>query len=671
MQINKKELNIKFIQKLMGKGFSPIILSILNRRGFSQTNDIVDFLYPVFERIDSPFYFKQIIKAYNRLDKAIINNEKILIYGDKDVDGTTSIALIYDFLKKLNINSVEWDLPLEDDAYGIVLDKLKYKDFNLLITVDCGISSSSEISYLNSIGIDTIVIDHHSPQENNVPEAYSIINPQNNEIYPVKEMSASGVSFIFILGYFFYKSNYFNKRIGLIFFENNKLCLNIYKNMIFIESHNLTTIPNPLDLKNNFNIDLIFVYKNKHFDLEENNVQTLDNIKSIHNKLDLYENESVKAQISLFNKIYNSIEEIQKIKKIYLIYSMFGLIADMMPLIKTNRIIVSEGLRYLRKSHSLMLKEMIKKLKLEQQFLGSTELSWKICPLLNASGRMGKADLTVKTLLNENDSYFIDQLILQNEERKRQSDIAYNLFTEYFDENSKDYKNNIAFFYSEKIAKGVTGITATKLSKENNNCPTIVASCDNDIFTGSVRGDTEYHLVEFLSEAKEILSQFGGHKAAAGFSLEKNNLKAFIEFLKLKSHLLMTNNENDKIISKQKTIDIDAEIPLEYLNIKLLQNISILEPFGQYNHNPVLYTKKIHIINYKIIGKNKDHLRITFSTNDSNLPTIVGLFWSKGKWFETYYDKDKTYNVVYKIEYNHFNGQVIPQLIIIDIEKSI
>ncbi len=665
MKIVKHPLDVDFIKKWIGKGIDPIILSILNRRGLKEDDDLFDFLSPLIENIFSPFLFKDIIISFKRIDKAIKKREKIIVFGDRDVDGTTSTVILIDFLKNLGAD-VEYDIPINDEPFGLNIDKFKSwesKNYKLCITVDCGITNIEEISYLNNIKIDTIIIDHHQPLIC-LPEAFSIINPKNEKKIKFNSIAACGVLFIFIFGYLYYKSKFFNKKIALIFNENNNLKIIVYENLIIIKSLCFKDFDKTTEREIDyyyFYDDNPLNYKNVLNSIPNVKIKILNSINNIYSNsvINVVDDIKIKSKISLFNELFKNIKNFENILKNYLPLVMLGTIADLMPLIKINRFFVYYGLSYLKKSNLNNFNMLFNQLNLDINEINSKDISWIICPILNSPGRMGDANITINFLNNNIKEDIITKIIKINDERKIKGDQAYSIFLKEINQNKLNYDNNLIFFYSDNIEIGITGITANKLSKISN-CPTIVAAQHGDYYTGSIRGDCNYHFVDFLEKGSNLLLQFGGHKQAAGFKFHKNNLENFKKFL----------INNSSLFSKIKNIEeinIDAEIPLKYLEYDLITKLNILEPFGIDNPNPILFTPSLKILNFLRIGKNKQHLKIFFETD--TVP-FIGLFWDQGEWFENFYKINNKYDVTYKLETNRYNGQIILQMMILDLKKS-
>jgi single-stranded-DNA-specific exonuclease len=171
---------------------------ILVQRGIQNFGQAKDYFRPQLSHLHNPWKMKDMAKAVNRILKAFDRNEKILVFGDYDVDGTTSVASMYSFIKKLH-NNVDFYIPHRyKEGYGVSkagIDFAKEHNFSLIITLDCGIKSVNLISYANTLGIDFIVCDHHLPDEI-IPDAVAILNPKQKDCdYPFKELCGCGVGF--------------------------------------------------------------------------------------------------------------------------------------------------------------------------------------------------------------------------------------------------------------------------------------------------------------------------------------------------------------------------------------------------------------------------------------------------------------------------------------------
>ncbi len=183
---------------------NPIIANILVQRGIDTFDKAKRFFRPSLTDLHDPFLMKDMDLAIQRIKQAISNQERMLIYGDYDVDGTTAVSIVYSYFKTLNQN-IEYYIPDRyKEGYGISkmgIDYAKEKGFSLIIALDCGIRSHELIDYANSLGVDFIICDHHLPGAT-IPKAKAVLNPKQSDCpYPYKELSGAGIGFKLVQGY--------------------------------------------------------------------------------------------------------------------------------------------------------------------------------------------------------------------------------------------------------------------------------------------------------------------------------------------------------------------------------------------------------------------------------------------------------------------------------------
>ena len=179
-------------------GVSKIVAHLLVLRGITTFDEAKLFFRPEFSHLHDPLLMKNMDKSVSRIETAIQDGERVLVYGDYDVDGTTSVAMMYTFLKK-HLKQIDYYIPDRyEEGYGISLkgiDYAKEHNYSLIIALDCGIRAINQVDYANKKDIDFIICDHHTPGDN-VPEAYAILNPKQKDCaYPYKELSGCGVGF--------------------------------------------------------------------------------------------------------------------------------------------------------------------------------------------------------------------------------------------------------------------------------------------------------------------------------------------------------------------------------------------------------------------------------------------------------------------------------------------
>ncbi len=185
-------------------GISKILTSLLVQRGIKTFEEARKFFRPSLDDLHDPFLMKDMDKAIDRIDAAINNKEKILVYGDYDVDGTTAVALVYSFLKN-HYDNVDFYLPDRyKEGYGISTQGVEYaaeNNIKLIIALDCGIKSKDKVTLAKSFGIDFIICDHHRPDDT-LPEAVAVLDPKRlDDDYPFDELSGCGIGFKLISGY--------------------------------------------------------------------------------------------------------------------------------------------------------------------------------------------------------------------------------------------------------------------------------------------------------------------------------------------------------------------------------------------------------------------------------------------------------------------------------------
>ncbi len=183
-------------------GLSPIVSQILTSRDILEIDDARRFLSPSLTDLHNPYLMKDMRKGVNRLVKAIRNRESIVIYGDYDADGITSVVILLKFLRRID-PSVSYHIPDRiGEGYSLnrtAIDRFKTKGISLIVTVDCGISDADEVAYAKGLGIDTIILDHHEVPPS-LPNAAAVINPHRTDCpFPFKDMAAVGIAFNFLI----------------------------------------------------------------------------------------------------------------------------------------------------------------------------------------------------------------------------------------------------------------------------------------------------------------------------------------------------------------------------------------------------------------------------------------------------------------------------------------
>ena len=403
---------------------SRLLSKVMLSRGFTDDAEVQKFLHPKLDELYDPFLINDMDIAVNRIMEACERKEKVTIYGDYDVDGITSIAVLKSFLLEQGMN-VDHYLPSRlEEGYGLNNDAIKKiyeQGTKLLITVDCGISAFNEIEYANELGIEVIVTDHHECPEK-LPNALAVLDPKREDsTYPFSSLAGVGVSF--------------------------KL------------------------------------------------------IQAISYKLNLDRKKYLK----------------------YLDIVCLGTVADIVPLLDENRIIVNYGLILMRQTRKVGLQELI--VASGYSKIDSTSISFGLAPRLNACGRMGKADLALELILTTDREEARKIALELNEINKERQEVEKRIISEAIEtiERDKLYENGIIVVNNENWHHGVIGIVASKIT-ETYYKPSILICMENGKGKGSGRSIEGFDLHGALSKCDDLLDKFGGHEMAIGLSIDESNL---------------------------------------------------------------------------------------------------------------------------------------------------
>ncbi len=501
----------------------PVTAQIFVSRGFSTLEEIHNYLYATLPNLYDPSLFADMDKAVDRIHKAMHNKENILIYGDNDVDGMTSTALLIEFFEKLKVN-VHFYIP--DSAINkrnIITDALQFALKNkcsLIITVDCGITAAKEIEELVKHNIDVIITDHHEPTSK-IPISIATLNPKLvNSTYPNRDITGVGVAFKLA------------HAITNSLIENNKIN------------------PSDIDLKD------------------------------------------------------------------YLDLVALGTISDMGALLDENRILVRYGLQQLRKTKRIGLVKLFDVCDIKMDFLSPVDIASKVAPRLNSLGRIADPRKGVKLLLIKDDvgaTNLAQELDLHNIERQKIERKASEEIDRYLRANLSLLNEKAIVLYSKKWHPGIIPIITARITKQYNR-PTMLIAIEDSIGKGSIRTIPEYPLLQVLKENEHLLINFGGHDFAAGLTIKEENIPALKKAFILSANKFLKDKD---IISK---IYLDAEIKFDDLTFDFMESLQLLEPFGNENPPPILYSDAKQIWSPKIVGKT--HLKMYLEQNERMLEGI-------------------------------------------------
>ena len=543
---------------------APVLARLLLRRGITTESAAKRFFRPQLTDLINPFLMKDMDLAVDRLNDAIGRKERILVYGDYDVDGCTAVALVYKFLQQFYSN-IDYYIPDRyDEGYGISEKSINHAHetgVSLIIILDCGIKAIKEIAYAKSLGIDFIICDHHVPDET-LPDAVAILNPKrNDDSYPFKHLCGCGVGFKFMQG--FARSN------GIPFSQ-------------------------------------------------------------LQPTLDL---------------------------------CAISVAADLVPIEGENRILAYHGLRQMNQAPSTGLKAIIEICGMTGRQVTMSDITFKIGPRINASGRMENGRESVDLLVEKDYDRALkiaDNINDYNEQRKdidkQMTDEANQIVARL---ESQQHSTSIVL-YDENWKKGVIGIVASRLT-EIYFRPTIVITRDGDLATGSARSVAGFDIYAAIKSCRDLLMNFGGHTYACGLTLKWNDVKKFQERFQeyVDNHIMPEQTE--------PTLNIDAYIELKDITKKLHSDLRKFAPFGPGNPKPVFATEDVYDFGTsKVVGRQQEHIKLELVDSRSN-NIMNGIAFGQSA-AARYIKSRRSFDIAYTIEDNIFRHGA-SQLQIEDIHK--
>ncbi|MBQ3838192.1 MAG: single-stranded-DNA-specific exonuclease RecJ [Treponema sp.] len=703
---NKKEISRESALSLHNRfGLGPLEASIFARRGITAGSDLLYYLESDARFLNKPFDFSQMEDAVDRILAAVEEGEKVLIFGDRDVDGITATAVLYEQLKRMGVD-VSWRLPAGDDAYGLSMAAVE--DFaknygSLLITVDCGISNFAEIQRAGELGISVIVTDHHNPPER-LPAAEIIVNPKCQDSgYPFGEISGCAVAFKLVQALRFSQTEIYKQDICLLNVRDESVveCLKL-RNMVkrktfekdfsggtlslsssglleFLRGEQIFVWDAPavsLALKNLFGSGVEF----NLFDVRPEAAKIIPSLskKSLRalsglSKVALYSDEAggeLEAFYNIFvtylnKKIERGFPSAKAADERDLQLVMLSTLSDIMPLKNENRIFVKLALDSINKGKARAgLVELLSRQGLLGKRLCAKDLSWNVIPALNAAGRLGTPEDSLRLFLAETPGEreeYAQKILDHNEERKKLENASWEYLGGRPEKSLQKFNGKFCLIVEEKIHRGVVGRIAAKLV-QRANVPAIAMTKIDDVYIGSMRTARGVHCTDFLDKFGDIYINHGGHAGAAGFSLTAEKFETFQQKIGGLVQEMVLGEDEDK------TVDIDAELGGQYVNDDLMAVVDLLEPYGNENPELVFMTKNARISAGQVLGKGeRQHLKLYLEIGKQKWPA---LWWDQGARYKSEFNDGDFVDVAYNFQRNTFNGHEGRQLQIVDCKLS-
>jgi len=558
-----------------------LIAQLLYNRGITQFDAAQKFLQPSLQDLIEPQQLNGIPQAVQRIRRAIRAQEKIVLYGDYDVDGIAGVAILWQCLQRAGVE-VDYYVPHRiEEGYGLNNDAIRQlaeKDTKLIITVDCGISGFEAAQLAAELGIDLIITDHHQV-EGELPPALTILHPDlPGQDYPYKDLCGAGVAF--------------------------KLAWALAQD--FSQAEKVTP-------------------EFREFLLSATGLASL------------------------------------------------ATIADIVPLRGENRILAHYGLTGLAASDNCGIRALIEASGLTGAALNSAHIGFRLAPRLNAAGRMGHARLAVELFTRSNPIRAREIAAYLESQNKQRRKVEKQITEEAAEQVKtlgmhKDDCRGIVVA-GEGWHGGVIGIVASRLVDKFHK-PAVVISLTQDKAMGSCRSINGFDICHALQACSQHLTGFGGHAMAAGLNLEPENIESLRnDFNRYACDHLSTRD-------LQGILQIDAEIRLADLNVKVLEMIERLGPFGAGNPEVLLTASNLKLVGPpRRMGPKNDHLQFMVADDDDPQAhmrpggILRAVAFGKAKWDKKLRDAD-TLALAFEPTLNRFNGNTSVELLVRDVRIS-
>ena len=543
-------------------GISQLLAQLLINRGIETEDAAHAYLYPTLDQLHSPFLLHGMEQVVERVRFAMKRGEQIWIFGDYDVDGTTATSLLISTFRHLDFPVKPYIPNRFEEGYGLnkeAIQKLKEDDCDLLITVDCGISSIEEVKFANTLGIDVIITDHHQPPPGSLPPAAGVITPRMPESkYPFDGLAGVGLAFKLAHG-----------------------------------------------LMGGGDLDPFLL-----------------------SQLDLV---------------------------------ALGTVVDIAPLVEENRVLTSLGLAEINKRERPGIRALcdVANHGAGKQIVGHT-LGFILGPRINAAGRMETAGKVVELLTGESYDKIIpiaEELDDHNQKRREVENRIREQATAEIERDGDHKKKKGLVVAHEDWHRGVVGIVASRILDRYYR-PVFILAIDGDEAHGSGRCIEGMNLADSLNACSDLLVKHGGHEAAAGLTIKSKNID---EFAARFDQYACEHLSDEDLIPRLK---LDLEVPSSYLTLHALEELQLLEPFGEENSAPNLALRNLRLQRLPtVMGKEKNHLKL-FVTDGGQTLEAVG--WGMADHFIALKNKNIRLDLAFEPEINEWANNRRVQLKIED-----
>ncbi|MBP7585217.1 MAG: single-stranded-DNA-specific exonuclease RecJ [Spirochaetes bacterium] len=658
---------------------NPVIASIISRRNITTPADAYHFLHPRLSGLHSPFLMHGMDDAVRRIRRAIDENQTVALFSDSDLDGLTSLTTLVTLFRKLAPElTVRTRYPRNGEQYGLtnaVIDELRGLGATLLITLDCGTRDVDEIAYAAASGMDTIVCDHHEPDDR-LPGA-TIVNPRLRECrYPFKELAGVGVAFKLCHAVLMSYLPGYSRTFLVVAGEAGAFQCAVVVNGAVERTAGCATPGEVAALAEGAHAVMCLgcgasmdalrerLPDVKWYDLEREAASLLKSLGLDGDGRSMEKFFAVRRDISasgidmalrIFRELqYRRSPKVLDFNNGILSYVALGSIADIVPLSGENRIMVHYGLESLKSTDHEGLA-----LLLDNRRVNTRTIGWHVAPVLNAPGRMGKADYAADLLLGRNGGgmrRLMDEITSLNEMRKSIVAGHFGDFMKSLESGAFDAAAPLVFAEIH-APEGVAGLIANRIA-DTVNRPVIVVSRPGEggLLKGSGRVKGNLNFFACVEPLSELFEKIGGHAHAFGFTVREE----MIGEVKRRLEEALAN-----CVIEADTVEIDHELTIGEITTGFISELSRLEPYGNGNEEPVFLTRRAAVRNFSRLGGDRQHGKYLFSGNGE----LEALGWGMGDEMERCAEGGAV-DIIYRLEISHFNGRTSPRIILIDISPS-
>lgn len=688
-------------------GVDFLSANILVRRGITGSQEIKYILESGINCLHSPFLFTDMEEAVERILACQEDGTKVALFGDRDADGITATALLASELREMNIDTV-CHLPQGDDPYGLTMDAVSLiieEGAGLVITLDNGIVCNREIEELSRRGIDTIVVDHHIASDT-LPEALAVINPKvASSGYPFEGLAACALSAKLIWALRFAQTPLYKSRVILLHAqpgpgEDTTTIVQAVELYNLVETNRIIEeLPNravnfetsPLVRLLMKNVPILVLDRDTELrqlrmafgpsvdiSLTEIRGELEAVIPAVRGKnlfslttqsrAALYAdgNEEIETLESLFISCciykYRSLSsEYMKILDLVAI----GTIADMMSLVDENRILVRLGLRQLSSKPRENLVQLMSAQNLLSHPLTVQDIAWYISPVINASGRLGCPEVALNLLMSKDEKEMYEltvKLLELNKERQRRGEEAWSTAITAAKESLESFGSKFMLVDTGTISRGLTGSIASRALNEFSSAPAVIVLSrpEDGRISASMRAHSGVNCREFLARFESFFTDFGGHRAAAGFSMPVHNREGFLKALD--EEVLAMDLEVE-----EEELEVDAIVTQKELNNDIVSVVSRFEPYGEAFSPLIFMYEGAKISEIITLGdESKGNVKLMVRAGNRIWPC---LWWGARRRDDFNYAAGDEIRMVFRLNHNYYRGIDTVQLTVLDAEK--